>query len=372
MSSLKYFTRRSALNAATKFVATTDFNHLRSFPRAWLIRRTKHDPKLKSVRPADRIKWWNIVPGDRICLRGDADKTVHEVLSINRLSNRVFLKNTQTATKQGQPPQTKNYHYSKCQLFIGRYELPNPADPTGPWLRQPVFASRVGTSEPSWDAAAKCWMWRRYAVATVPKISGWYRGQRIRIKWPAQPKRKYPEAGLYDTSAEDVARVTYQLPEFNVGANVNLVPRQIEEREYLDTIYNPHLGLDYDASLPVEIFLEEELANPHSRAKKLERYHKYQANIKLLLKRITAQELKHLDGRTVRQAKADAAFKWREQVNEERSKKKKTRWMHTAQVQKWERKTNSRTKKEERQRRRLAELVLADEPNQVIPSGLRA
>lgn len=96
MSSLKYFTRRSALNAATKFVATTDFNHLRSFPRAWLIRRTKHDPKLKSVRPADRIKWWNIVPGDRICLRGDADKTVHEVLSINRLSNRVFLKNTQT------------------------------------------------------------------------------------------------------------------------------------------------------------------------------------------------------------------------------------------------------------------------------------
>lgn len=177
---------------------------------------------------------------------------------------------------------------------------------------------------------------------------------------------------MYDTSAEDVARVTYQLPEFNVGANVNLVPRQIEEREYLDTIYNPHLGLDYDASLPVEIFLEEELANPHSRAKKLERYHKYQANIKLLLKRITAQELKHLDGRTVRQAKADAAFKWREQVNEERSKKKKTRWMHTAQVQKWERKTNSRTKKEERQRRRLAELVLADEPNQVIPSGLRA
>lgn len=92
--SLKYLTKRNALNATTKLGVTTHFNHLRSIPRAWLIRRSKHDPKLKSVRPADRIKWWNIVPGDQIRLRGDPDGTLHEVLSINRLSNRVFLKNT--------------------------------------------------------------------------------------------------------------------------------------------------------------------------------------------------------------------------------------------------------------------------------------
>jgi len=92
--SLKYLTKRNALNATTKLGVTTHFNHLRSIPRAWLIRRSKHDPKLKSVRPADRIKWWNIVPGDQIRLRGDPDSTLHEVLSINRLSNRVFLKNT--------------------------------------------------------------------------------------------------------------------------------------------------------------------------------------------------------------------------------------------------------------------------------------
>ena len=93
-SSLRYFNKRNALNAATQSAATTNFNHLRSIPRAWLIRRSKHDPKLKSVRVADRIKWWNIVPGDQIRLRGDKDNTIHEVLSINRLSNRVFLKNT--------------------------------------------------------------------------------------------------------------------------------------------------------------------------------------------------------------------------------------------------------------------------------------
>ncbi len=92
--SLRYLNRRTALNAATQSTATTNFNHLRSLPRAWLIRRTKHDPKLKAVRTQDRIKWWNITPGDQIRLRGDRESIIHEVLSINRLSNRVFLKNT--------------------------------------------------------------------------------------------------------------------------------------------------------------------------------------------------------------------------------------------------------------------------------------
>lgn len=90
--SLKYLTRRTALNATTKNPALCNFNHLRSIPRTWLIRRSKNDPKLKSVRVTDRIKFWNIVPGDHIRLRGDEDNTIHEVLSINRLSNRVFLK----------------------------------------------------------------------------------------------------------------------------------------------------------------------------------------------------------------------------------------------------------------------------------------
>jgi hypothetical protein len=90
--SLKYLTRRTALNATTKNPALCNFNHLRSIPRAWLIRRSQIDPKLKSVRAADRIKFWNVVPGDQIRLRGDKDGTIHEVLSINRLSNRVFLK----------------------------------------------------------------------------------------------------------------------------------------------------------------------------------------------------------------------------------------------------------------------------------------
>ena len=96
---LKYLTRKTAFQATTKNPATTHFNHLRSFPRGWLVRMNKFDPRIKSVRPADRIKWWNIVPGDQIRLRGDKESVVHEVLSINRLSNRVFLKNTSVRDK---------------------------------------------------------------------------------------------------------------------------------------------------------------------------------------------------------------------------------------------------------------------------------
>jgi hypothetical protein len=70
------------------------------------------------------------------------------VLSINRLSNRVFLKNTavrfekkkpshywsltrsgtssaQGVSKDEQPIQTKNYHYSRCQLYIGEFDVPS-------------------------------------------------------------------------------------------------------------------------------------------------------------------------------------------------------------------------------------------------------
>jgi len=50
------------------------------------------DPRIKSVRPKDRIKYWNVVPGDQIRLLGDKTNTLHEVLSINKVSNRVFVK----------------------------------------------------------------------------------------------------------------------------------------------------------------------------------------------------------------------------------------------------------------------------------------
>ncbi|KAH9482483.1 hypothetical protein JR316_0004583 [Psilocybe cubensis] len=370
MSSLKYFTKKSVLSAATQSSVTTHFNHLRPIPRAWVIRRSKYDPKIKSVRPADRIKWWNIAPGDQIRLRGDPESIIHEVLSINRLSNRVFLKNTvEESSAEGQPPKSKNYHYSRCQLYLGEFEVPTPDDPSGLLSFQHVFALRIGTTQPYWDYRLHRYVWKRYAVKTVPKLQPSEYGKKIFIPWPKKPERKYPEAGLYDTLAEDVAKITYKLPHFNPD-KLEPLPPIPSEAEYLDHIYNPHRTPYYDPSAPFEVYLQPDLANPHSRAKKLERWKQYQAGIHNLLKKITAYELANLDGRTVKQARSDAAFKWREQVKEEQAKKKKARWMHSAQMLKWERKNAKKEKKEDRQRRRLTELMLEDEPNQVIPKAL--
>jgi hypothetical protein len=177
----------------------------------------------------------------------------------------------------------------------------------------------------------------------------------------------YSAAGIYDTPREEVARVTYRLPTFNSPSGP--IPRPPAEEEYLNLLYNSHLRHSYGESLPFEIFLDRELANPHSRTKKLERFRIHQANTQLLLKKITAEELRNLDGRNVSQAKADAAFKWREQVKEDKQKKKKARWMHSARSAELERKASKRTKKEDRKRRLLTEMVLQEEPNQSIPKS---
>lgn len=90
--SLRYLTRRTAIDATTTSPFLTNYNHLLPIPKTWRKRQSIYDPKLKSVRTGDRIRCWNIVPGDQIRLRGDKENTLHEVLSINRLSNRVFVK----------------------------------------------------------------------------------------------------------------------------------------------------------------------------------------------------------------------------------------------------------------------------------------
>ena len=53
---------------------------------------TFRDPIIKSAKPKDRIKYWNIVPGDQVRIRGEQGKSIYEVMSINKLSNQVRLK----------------------------------------------------------------------------------------------------------------------------------------------------------------------------------------------------------------------------------------------------------------------------------------
>lgn len=79
-------------NALTSSPWTKDFLHLQPFPTNNLKRLSFQDIIVKAAKPKDRIKYWNIVPGDRVRIRGEKDGRVLEVAKINKLANRVYLK----------------------------------------------------------------------------------------------------------------------------------------------------------------------------------------------------------------------------------------------------------------------------------------
>ena len=79
---------------------TKDFRHLKAFPTTYLKRHSFKDMIIKAVKPHDRIKYWNIVPGDRVRIIGDKEGQVLEVAKINKLSNRVYLKGSSTNVRR--------------------------------------------------------------------------------------------------------------------------------------------------------------------------------------------------------------------------------------------------------------------------------
>jgi hypothetical protein len=78
--------------AVTSNPWTKDFRHLQPFPLSHLQRYSFKDILVKASKPKDRIKYWNIVPGDRVRILGDKDGKVLEVAKVNKLSNRIYLK----------------------------------------------------------------------------------------------------------------------------------------------------------------------------------------------------------------------------------------------------------------------------------------
>ena len=87
------YSRHQALRIVTSTPWTKDLRHVTAvIPRSWARPVNGVGSKVKSVKPKDRIKWWNIIPGDQVRLRGDPEGAVHEVRKINKLTNRVFIK----------------------------------------------------------------------------------------------------------------------------------------------------------------------------------------------------------------------------------------------------------------------------------------
>ena len=172
------------------------------------------------------------------------------------------------------------------------------------------------------------------------------------------------KASMYDTSQDAVAEVTYRVPPFPLSVK-EPVPRPPKESVYVKSLFNPKpIPLDG----PVEVFLHKELSNPHSRAKKQARWQAHKRRTAAMLKECVEEEVKNLKGRTVHEARADATWIWRQKVDEEKRAGKERRRKNKGTEARLIRKKARKERKERKQRERLTEMVLRDEPNQIIPS----
>ncbi|TFY78212.1 hypothetical protein EWM64_g5797 [Hericium alpestre] len=350
---------RQVRNAAVSKPWTKDFRHLQPVPRYWTRRISWDEPNVKVVKPKDRIKYWNIVPGDQVRIRGDVTGKVLEVSMINKLTNRVHLKGS------GQGARILNVHYSRCQLFIGNHELPPKGDETQP-KSVPVFATRLSTSEPFFQPIGHRYHWDRFAVHTIPPLPAHTKATpRIQIPWPAPPDLPETTPTLYDTPGEAVSEITYK--PFTLPADLaKPVPELDAEKPYIQSLFNPQ-ARPYDASAPVETSLTIELTNPHGRAQKQLRWQIHQARKHVLLAQYMQQELADLKGRTRKEARAEAMWKFNNRLVEDQRAERKRRWSNRGQEARLERKKVRKARKLQKQDERLRNLVLEDAPNQVVP-----
>jgi hypothetical protein len=124
----------------------------------------------------------------------------------------------------------------------------------------------------------------------------------------------------------------------------------------------------FDPAEPVEVNLVKEVSNPHSRAKKQRRWQERQRQEKALLDEYVKAELKNLQGRTRREARTEATFKWRQRIDADRRAELKMRWQLRGQEAKLLRKRARAAKKEAKRNQKLADMVLEQGQNQVIPA----
>jgi hypothetical protein len=174
-------------------------------------------------------------------------------------------------------------------------------------------------------------------------------------------------AGMYDTNQDAVMAITWQPPTLPVTPRQNF-PELPSERKYFLGLLNPNYKKPLPESAPMEVHLEKELSNPHSRAKKQARWQAHQRYVNSLLETITKREFTNLDGRTRREARADAVFKWKQQLEAEKAAERKRRWLTPKRVEQMEFKAKKKEKRRQRQLDILTNLELTPGKNQVIPA----
>ncbi|KAJ7688386.1 hypothetical protein B0H17DRAFT_938244 [Mycena rosella] len=361
---------KKKLHEGTRIPWTTNFNHMKRVPRKLRQTTSKPEDSFDPDRssnfhvPKTRIKFWNVVPGDQVRIRGRYGNKLRQVLKIRRLENIVEFPRPANSAGDADPPA---YSYASCQLFIGEYEFPPLPGSTEP-RKLPVFAERLSTTAPVWNTRQHRWQWDRFATRTTPVVPH-LKDQKIKIPWPKAPPRPYLPASRYDTVKKEVAKVTYVPPSFSHILTAP-PPRVPTEDEYIVGMSHPTMKPWFGDSPPVEMYMHKELSNPHSRTKKMKRWQSHQTYKKSLLRDYITAEMRELNGRTAKVARVEATFKWREKLSVEDEAERRRRWLTLAVAQKAQKKQARKARKAGKRKNQLTQLGLWEAPNQVIPKDV--
>lgn len=325
-------------------------------PNPWQRRVWKQD-HIKVVPDKDRIMKWNIVPGDFVRQIPDRfnqndNPERYEVLSVDKWQNKVYLKGTRYKTEA----KAKWVPYSKLQLWIGNLSLHEDGETTS------VYATRIGSTNLKYNYRKKRFEWVRYAEATSPPMPF---AEKRRIPWPKekQPPYRAKQNKYYDTEADNALDKTWLpfVPQGKVST--------FNEESYIGDLFtNKDLPSQWQASIPMEHIIASELTNPHSRARRQERWQERLAMLERSKQEYVKLELADLKGRRRQDAKADGVFRWKIAVRKYKARRNWQRWVRRGAKAKMEMRIKRRHRRSARKLRRLRMMKLKDAKNQVIPS----
>lgn len=89
----QFASQSEARKVFIKSQSTTNFRHLLPVakPPRQIVPKNRLDRKPEPVKPKDRIKWWNIVPGDQVRVMAEENARIREVKGVNKFTNRIFI-----------------------------------------------------------------------------------------------------------------------------------------------------------------------------------------------------------------------------------------------------------------------------------------
>ncbi|KDN40833.1 hypothetical protein RSAG8_07851, partial [Rhizoctonia solani AG-8 WAC10335] len=340
---------------------------------------TKLSTQPNYPKPSDRIKYWNIVPGDtvRIVRGAHAENKKQEVLSVDKTRNLVYLKDITMMRGQGESASrvSKPIHYSNLQLYLGVYDLP---DKNGQTKDTEVYATRISTSKPPANSGSR--------IRPAP------RKNRTEIRWPEPKKRAKPTTEFdYDTPAEAVKEITWipadvsehakYPPYFHIPAPKSQQRISVSQKilaARARAVQDAYIAGKVDATVPMEQYLARELSNPHSRAKKQERWQEAsEERDRLRVRFMKAAKEARKTGDSVttlglnltkKQAAKEGLFLFEAHIREAARARGAARAEQRGAVAKLERKKIRKERKEKKREEALRNLALDGAKNQVLPS----